>query len=67
MQEIDTDHQFRPTKICKNSFTFFVIKYYRIRVTTYLWERDICISLASLDSFGCPTVENEATGQGVHF
>ena len=25
------------------------------------------ISLASLDSFGCPAVENEATGQGVHF
>ncbi len=25
------------------------------------------ISLASLDGFECPTVENEATGQGVHF
>ena len=25
------------------------------------------ITLASLDGFGCPTVKNEATGQGVHF
>ena len=25
----------------KRIFTFFVIKYYRIRVTTYLWERDL--------------------------
>ena len=44
MQEIDTDHQFRPTNIFKNSFTFFVIKNVRIRVTTYLWERDVQLS-----------------------
>ena len=41
MQEIDTDHQFRPTNICKHFSTFFLIKNVRIRVTTYLWERDM--------------------------
>ena len=33
-----------PEKMFENRkliFTFFVIKYYRIRVTTYLWERDL--------------------------
>ena len=29
--------------------------------------RHLVISQVSLDGLGCPTAENEATGQGVHF
>ena len=36
-----TVHLVRPIKIWKHFSTFFVNKNYRIRVTTYLWERDI--------------------------
>ena len=44
-QEKYTEHLVRPIKIWKHFPTFFVNKNYRIRVTTYLWERDLLLTL----------------------